>query len=195
MRHVLASVVVLGFAILISSPCAYADGDVNFGFGSRAMDDEDSWEPTEDQDVFGVTADFGARTWPLHMAVGYYSSSDEGQLANFPVLGPVDLDSEVSEMSLGVHKVWTVKNARPFLGGGVTFVDAEADVESVLGQADDDESSTGAYLEGGIFWRLGEAFNLGLQGRFVQGTDITLFDVEGDADYFQIGALIGFGWK
>ncbi|HEV8700888.1 MAG TPA: hypothetical protein VGV60_06415 [Candidatus Polarisedimenticolia bacterium] len=88
-----------------------------------------------------------------------------------------------------------MNTARPFLGGGLTFVEAQADVESVLGDADDSDDTTGAYLEGGIFWRLGTMFNLGIHSRIVEATDVTLFNVDGDADYYQIGALIGFGKK
>ena len=142
-----------------------------------------------------MTVDFGGKTWPINIALGYYESQDSGARANFPILGDVDMEGNVSEWSVGIYKKWEAGSARPFLGGGVSFVDAEAEVESILGSVDDSDSSNGVYLEGGIFWRLGEVFNLGLSGRIVEATDVTLFDIEGDADYYQVGALLGFGWK
>lgn len=183
-----------GIAALLLSTAAFAGGDLNFVYGTRSLDD-DAWDPTDDQEVYGATIDFGAKGWPLHIAVSYFDSDDKGELASFPILGAVDLDSELNEWSVGVRRTWKPGNARPFLGGGLTRIDADADVSSALGSTSDSDSTEGLYLEGGVFWRLGEAFNLGLHGRLVEGTDVTLFDQDGDADYWQIGALVGFGWK
>ena len=183
-------------ALLLLPAPLLAAGNVNFTYGTRSMQD-DAWDDFEidSQTVYGVTADFGGDNWPVNVAVGYYHSSDDGTLATFPILGAVDIDGDLSEWSLGAHKVWKLSNpARPFLGGGVTFLDAEAKVDSAFGDADDDDSTTGLYLEGGVFFRLAGNLNLGLSGRIVEGTDVTLFDVDGDADYYQVGLLFGFGW-
>lgn len=190
-------VVCLGFclvALLVSAP-ASANGNLNFTSGSRTLDDDDFWEPVEDQSDYGMTVDFGEKDWPVNIAVGYYQSSNDGTLTTFPILGDVDVEGTVREWSLGAHKVWTLRNpARPFLGGGLTFVETEAEVDSVLGDSDDQDSSNGVYLEGGVFFRLAEVLNLGLHARLTEGTDITLFDGDGDADYYQVGLLFGFGW-
>ena len=183
----------LGIVVIAVPTAARASGDVNFVYGQRSLD-EDFWEPTEDQTVIGAEIDFGGEHWPVNIAVGYWTSEDDGTLASFPILGAVDLDAELSEWSIGVHKVWKAGIARPFVGGGVSFLDADADVSSNLGDASDSDSTNGIYVEGGIFWRLGSAFNLGLHGRILEGTDLTLFDQDGDADYWQIGGLLGFGW-
>lgn len=188
-RHIL-----LGIAAFLISSTAFAGGDLNFIYGTRSLDD-DAWDPADDQEVYGATLDFGGKNWPINLAFSYFESEDSGELASFPILGSVDLDAELSEWSIGVRKTWKPGSARPFLGGGATFIDADADVSSVLGEASDSDETQGLYLEGGVYWRLGEAVNLGVHGRLVEGTDVTLFDEDGDADYWQIGALIGFGWK
>lgn len=184
----------IGCAVLLLSSAAFAGGDLNFVYGTRSLDD-DAWEPTEDQEVFGATIDFGGAKWPVNIAVGYFSSEDEGELASFPILGAVDLESELSEWSVGVRKTWKSGSTRPFIGGGVSFLDADAEVVSALGSASDGDDTEGIYVEGGVYWRLGEAFNLGMHARILEGTDVTIFDQDGDADYWQIGALLGFGWK
>ena len=185
--------VVLGFAILCMPTAARAGGNLNFVYGQRSLD-EDFWEPTEDQAVLGLETDFGGDNWPVTIAVGYWRSDDDGTLSNFPILGPVELEAELSEWSVGIHKVWKAGIARPFVGGGVSFIDADADVSSNFGELSDSDDSNGVYVEGGIFWRLGKVVNLGLHGRLLEGTDLTLFDIDGDADYWQIGGLLGFGW-
>jgi len=179
--------------LLVVPTAALADGNMNFVYGQRSLD-EDFWEPTEDQTVIGGTLDFGGANWPVHIAAGYYKSDDDGTLNSFPILGSVDLDAELSEWSVGVHKVWKAGMVRPFVGGGISFVSADADVSSVFGDVSDDDDSTGVYVQGGVFWRLGEFFNIGFDARLLEGTDVTLFDMDGDADYWQIGALVGFGW-
>lgn len=184
----------LGLGIVFLSTAAFAGGNANFIYGIRELHD-DAWEPTDEQDVYGLTVDFGGKNWPVYLAISYFESEDEGELASFPILGAVDLESEMSEWDIGVRKIWQAGSARPFMGGGVAFIDADAEVESALGTAADGDDTEGIYVEGGISWRLGEAFNLGVHGRIVEGTDVTIFDQEGDADHWQLGALFGFGWK
>lgn len=196
-RHACTRFMIGLAAMLLSSllsSAAWAGGDFNFIYGTRSMND-DSWEPTDDQEVEGLTVDFGGKNWPVYLAVGYSESEDKGELSSFPILGSVDLDSQLSEWDVGVRKIWSVKPVRPYIGGGVAFIDTDAEVSSVLGSRSDSDSTQGLYVEGGIVWRIGQAFNLGIDGRIVEGTDVTLFDQDGDADYWQLGALIGFGWK
>lgn len=194
MRKTVLAVLMLGLALVFLPTVARADGNVNGIYGQRTLGD-DSWEPAEDQELYGVVTDFGGKNWPVHLSVGYFNSEDEGSLANFPILGSVDLDAELSEWTVGVNKTWKSGIVRPYIGAGVSFIDADADVTSALGEVSDSDDTTGIYVEGGVYWRLGEVFNLGIHGRIVEGTDVTLFDTDGDADYYQIGALFGFGWK
>jgi hypothetical protein len=194
MMRGIAAFMLLGLSVALLPSPALAGGNVNFTYGARSLDD-DSWEPIDEQDAFGLTFDFGAEGWPVNIAVGFFESSDEDTTASFPILGDVDVEGEVSEYSLGVHKVWETRSAaRPFLGGGLTRVEADATLDSILGSIDDDDSSTGLYIEGGLFFRIAQVLNLGFHARLVEGTDVTVFDVDGDADYYQLGALIGFGW-
>lgn len=192
-RHRAAYLLIPVAALLLASP-ALAAGDVNFTYGWRSLGD-DSWEPVEDQESLGLTVDFGGETWPINIAIGYFESSDKATRVTVPLLGDVDQEGELSEWSVGIQKVWGLKGrVRPFLGGGLTQVDAKTTFDSTLGDVDDSDSSTGFYLDGGLMFRVAGPLNLGLHGRLVEGTDVTLFEVDGDADYYEIGFLIGFGW-
>jgi hypothetical protein len=82
----------------------------------------------------------------------------------------------------------------PFVVGGLAFVLATAEVQSGFWWVDDDDSSGAVYAQGGIFWRLGRRFNIGVDARLLTGSEIELFGEKGDADYFQFGLLLGFGW-
>ncbi len=175
---------------------ALAGGNANFLLGWRMLD-EDLWEPTEDQPVFGVTVDFAPDPWPVQLAIGLYGSTDEEELDlgvfGFSTSG--EFTASVTELSFGVLKSWEVAgNVHPYVGGGLSFVEAEAELESGSSSVDDDDNSPALYGHGGVSWRLGSRFNIGVDGRFLVGSDIELFDSEGDADYFQIGLLLGWGW-
>jgi hypothetical protein len=105
--------------------------------------------------------------------------------------------ASVSELALGVVKIWKPgERVRLFLGGGGSIVAAELKFPESGAGADD--RSPGMYATAGIFWASGldlpVYFNFGFEVKFLTGTDIELFGVEGDADYKQLSALFGLGW-
>ena len=179
-------------AVLVLSAPTLADGNANFVVGLRGLD-EGFWEPTENQGVFGVTVDFGNERWPVHLELGAFGSSNEEEIDFFGT--DVTLTGAVGEFTFGVNKPWQPgENVRTFVGGGLAAVSASAEVDTPFGDEDDDDDSFGLYAHGGAFWRLGPRFNIGVDGRLLAGTDVTLFDDEGDADYFQVGLILGWGW-
>lgn len=52
----------------------------------------------------------------------------------------------------------------------------------------------GYYVGGGAIFRMAQHFNIGVDVRWIRGTDVELFGVEGDADSFVTTALFGYGW-
>jgi len=176
--------------ILIATP-AMAGGNANFILGSRGLD-HDFWTPVNGQAVLGTQVDFGKEGWPIHLEVGTQISV--GYEKDF--IGTSDVAGSVSELDFGVNKTWVTKGAtRPFIGGGMAAVGASYVIEVPGGDdIDDHDGSLGAYFHGGAFWRLGSRFNIGVDGRFLVGSKITLFGDEGDADYLQLGMILGWGW-
>jgi hypothetical protein len=181
---------VLALAITFLTTPAMAGGNANFVLGSRALD-KDFWEPVNGQAVFGTTVDFGKKEWPIHLETGLLVSV--GVEEDF--IGASDVFGSVAELDFGVNKTWKLKGpARPFIGGGLASVGASYTIEAPGDDIDDNDSSGGAYFHGGVFWRIGKRFNIGIDGRFLVGTNITLFGVDGDADYAQLGMILGWGW-
>jgi hypothetical protein len=175
-----------------AAPALANDVNLNFYPVAARYLDEEFWDPVEEQYALGGTVDFGEEGWPLHFAIGLHGSVGDENFGNAVI---DDVTGGVNEISFGVTKVWTPEGrTRPFLGGGVSFVHAEADASSLFGDLDDDDDSIGLWVEGGVYWRLGEHFNLGAFGRLLAGSDITLFGVEGDADYWEFGPMIGWSW-
>jgi hypothetical protein len=192
MKHLIALVLVLLAAVSAGAPARAEDVNLNFyPFAARYLD-KDFWDPIENQYAAGGTVDFGKAGWPLHFAIGLHGSVGDENITNPLVSG---VNGTVNELSFGIAKVWTPKGkVRPFLSGGLSFVHAVAEADTFLGTTDDDDDSIGVWIEGGVYWRLSPHFNLGMFGRTLVGSNITLFSTDGDADYWEWGPMIGWSW-
>ena len=173
----------------LASP-ALAGGNANFILGSRGLD-KDFWEPVNGQVAFGAQVDFGKMAWPIHLETGIQVSVG----AEEDFIGSNDLYGSVVELDFGVNKTWELKGpARPFMGGGLAAVGAAITFETPGDDIDDDDDTGGVYFHGGVFWGIGSRFNIGIDGRALVGTNVTLFREDGDADYLQLGMILGWGW-
>jgi opacity protein-like surface antigen len=86
---------------------------------------------------------------------------------------------------------------RPYVGGGASLiainVDAEGSGAGGSASISDDDVGVGLYLHGGAAWQVASSFRLGLDLRYLTGTDVDLFGVNGDVDYAQAALFLGFG--
>jgi len=192
MKRFLGLVLVVLAAVAATAPAHAADVNLNFYPIAPRYLDQDFWDPLEDQYAFGGTVDFAKAGAPLHFAIGLHGSLGDEDITN-PLASGVT--AVISELSFGIAKVWTTQGTvRPFLSGGVSFVTVDAEADTIFGTVDDDDDSIGLWIEGGVYWRLTPHFNLGMFGRTLVGSSITLFDVDGDADYFEWGPMLGWSW-
>lgn len=157
-------------------------GNVNFFLGAKALEDE--WEPAEEQTEFGIEVDFRQKSWPVNIAIDLLGAAGEGDL------GGIDFESKTSELNIGVRKIWDkTPHVRPFIGGGISFITGEFEGLSLS----EDDSAVGFWIGGGVYWTLGEHFNLGLELKF-SSAEITIFDVDVNAGGGHFGLLIGYHW-
>jgi hypothetical protein len=84
--------------------------------------------------------------------------------------------------------------ARPYIGGGVLTMAAATGNDVLLFGADEHDQSFGLYGNLGMFFKVGDHFNIGVDGRIVDGTHFELGPLERDGDYEQVSLLIGFSW-
>lgn len=163
-------------------------GNLNFLLGQKKLD-KDDWEPFEKQAEFGILVDFKQKEWPLSIAIDLLGSSDEE-----PILG-FDVEARTSELDIGVRKVWEVSGAtiKPFVGGGLAFISAELESRYGYASVSDDDSGTGYWLNAGVYWTLGPAFNLGLEWRYSRA-EVTLYGIEAEAGGSHGGLILGYHW-
>lgn len=199
MKRIASFAVIAIVAGLLSIPMAHADatGEVNFLLGQKKLSSSD-WEPIETQGEFGAVMSFGQKDWPVSIAVDVLVSAAEKD-AYDPSLGSYTFTGSTYEIDFGVRKVWGKKATRPYIGAGVGFIGAAAELDAGFVSVDGDDSAFGLWADAGVFWRLGSHFNIGLDLRYSDasvdldfGGGLVAQDVS--AGGFSYGLLLGFGW-
>ena len=184
------------FSIPNLAICEDWTGNINAFLGMKYLD-EDDWEPIEEQEEFGVAVDFKKQDWPVSIAIGYLSSSgDETMLMYDPFLGtvPFDFEGETSELSFGIKKIWDhFPKARPFIGGGIALISAEAKGTALGISVSDDDDAIGVWIGGGVYWTLAQHFNIGFDLRWSKA-EVTLFGIDAEAGGSHVGLLVGYHW-
>jgi len=164
-----------------------SSGNVNFLLGTKTLDTND-WAPFEEQAAFGVLVDFKQKNWPISIAIDILGSYDE------EVLLGVKTEATTSEFDIGIRKIWEISGSsiRPFIGGGIAFVRGEIKTSNFVTLSVDD-NGTGIWLNGGVYWTLGQHFNLGLQARYSRA-EITFAGIDGEAGGTHAGIMLGYHW-
>lgn len=192
MKRWFASALVLSALLVVTAPAFAAEVNLNvYPYAFRQMSDSDLWDEVEDQYAIGGMVDMGAKGSPLHFVVGLHTGVGAEDFSN-PLVN--DALATTSELSFGMTGVWHHNRTCPFVSFGASFVHAELELDRPSGTVKDDDAALGFFLEGGVYWRLSPHFNLGLHARYLGGTSIEIFGVDGDVDYWQAGPMIGWSW-
>ena len=193
-----ASVALLAFSSCMSVPSSQSatagstqaashEHQIKLYLGQRSLD-EDDWAPVEDQVAFQLEYSHESPADAVGWEVGIGGSADDDTIdIGF---GPQDVTVATGEIYGGVRKSFGSGNVRPYVGGGLSFINLDAEVDS----ASEDDSSLGLYLHGGVEFLLGQSFALGLDLRTLLGSEITLAGFDTDADYLQLALTVGWGF-
>ncbi|ABW68769.1 hypothetical protein [Desulfosudis oleivorans] len=183
------------FLMLVLPPFARAQaewtGNINGFLGAKALD-EDEWEPAHEQSELGVAVDFRKTGWPVNIAIDLMSAYGEGYVF---LPGAVILaESRTAELNLGFRKIWDhFPHVRPFLGAGVSFIAAEAESSAYGISISDSDQSLGYWAGGGVYWTLGDHFNIGMELK-ASWADVTLAGMTVNAGGGHFGLLAGYHW-
>lgn len=168
-------------------------GNVEFFIGQAYL--TDFFAPVDEPASFGFEVDFAPKKSPVHVALGMNFAGETKHVTGtyFDQTGKVG--AGFVEFSAGF--VWQpVRKSivRPYLGGGVVRMFAFVGEGSDYWIDGDNDQSFGFYGNAGLYFKVGDTFNIGIDGRAVRGTNITLAGIEGDVDYNQVSLLLGFSW-
>ena len=193
--------IIVVLALVLSFLCASAvsaqnewTGNVNAFLGRKTLDRSD-WEPAERQGELGIEIDFRQKDWPISIAIDVMGASGKGDVVD-PLFGTIDtFKSRTSEFNIGVRKIWEgAALVRPFIGGGLSYMRAEAEVSIPgFGSHTESDSGVGIWLGGGVYFTLGDHFNLGLELKYSKA-DVTIAGVDTDAGGNHFGILAGYHW-
>lgn len=187
----------LGACATTAPPLSPQSGDtdqrISLLLGQRSLD-EDDWAPVEDQATFAVEYSLENPGAPVGWEVGLAASKEDGDVR---ILNTnVDVEGTTSELYGGVRKSFGEPGAtvRPYVGGGLSFINAELEV-SVPGDSESaDDSSIAAYAHGGLAFDVSESFFLGVDLRLLFGSDLSIEGFDTDADYTQFAFVLGFSF-
>ena len=98
-------------------------------------------------------------------------------------------DGTTREISYGIRRSFGQGRARPYVGGGVAYIDSELDT---AGASSDRDGDFAGYFHVGFAMHVTSALVLGLDTRVLHGSRLRLAGVDTDADYAQIALGIGF---
>ena len=170
-----------------------SSGNVQFLMGKTYL--HDFWRPLDEPASFAIEVDFGPESSPVHVAISTHVFGQVRDVSS-PFFGETGKVAD-GFLELSVGFVWhPVKRGvvRPYLGGGGLSMAAFAGEGWDFWASGINDHSFGYYGNAGIYFKVGDHFNIGVDGRVVRGTSITLEGRGGDADYGQVSLLMGVGW-
>jgi opacity protein-like surface antigen len=109
------------------------------------------------------------------------------------VLG-VDVETSTEEFAGGLRYTFGQDRFRPYVGVGVSWIELELKASDAGNTVKEDDDSFGLYVAGGFDAWVTQRIALGLEYRILMGTDMTLFDVDTDADYGQLAVTASLGF-
>jgi hypothetical protein len=166
---------------LAASSCLGSGNSINAYGGTRSLDTDDFGE-LDDQLVYGVDGVFKLDLPLLAVEGGWLRAEEDSD----STAGLTDAELVTDEYFVGLRLVpWPIL-IEPYGSIGVSFVNADLDA---TGTSDDDSSM--AY-----YARLGAAFSfaffrIGVDGRWMFGSDVDLDTIETDLDNLQLTGFIG----
>lgn len=164
---------------------AFADqmtGNINLFLGMKFLN-EDDWFPVEEQGEVALEFDFRQAAWPINFVVGLRKSQGTGSDSG------LNIEGETSELSLGIRKIFDQTPVRPYVGGGLAFIDATYEAPDSF--VSDSDNGVGLWVGGGVYVTLADHLNLGVDLR-LSGAEVTLYGVDGAAGGAHLGILLGY---
>lgn len=183
--------------LVTSTAAAESRGNLLLLYGRKALESSEL-QPVDRQEEFGVLLSLGRNDWPIFIAVDVLTANSEGEPN--PELTGVAAIEGTYEVAFGVRGIWGSGATHPYLGAGVALLGAEVRRPPVQVDPDTDDRALGPWVGGGVFWRLGRRFNLGVDARwsaaeivpqeFFGGSDEDQFKIGG----FHAGITLGVAW-
>lgn len=167
---------------------------VGLYLGQRNLD-EDDYEPVDEQVMLGIEFVHEAREsvvgWEFGLAGSAVEETVEVSSSN------VDLEATTGEVYAGIRKSIGSGRLRPYIGGGVAYIQSELEASDGALTVSADDGSIAAYAHAGVSLSLTPGFFIGLDLRLLFASDVDYrfdelnLELESDVDYLQLALTIG----
>ena len=171
-------------------------GNLNGFIGYKNQKDSFFEEAQVDDHVeIGLLLDFKPSNWPVSIAIdGFRSVSGETPFMIVATLGLAQVESRSEEIDIGIRKIWdTSPRLRPYVGGGIAFIDSEIRGTLFGTSYSAEDTGTGVWIDAGFYWTLAKHINIGFDLRYSYA-EVTLEDEDANAGGFHAGVIFGFHW-
>ena len=181
---------------LLAAGCAGTFHDpgsrVAFQAGVRQLD-EDDWEPLENQTLIGVEGVVLDRDTGLGGELGFDYSWDDDDAIAFGL--PFEFEGEVWTLYGGLRQTFFVgERLQPYVAFGAALARAEIEASTGGASASDDDTTVGLYVRGGADVFVTDTFFLGVDLRYLLGTEVEFEGVEGDVDGLVLAGRLGWSF-
>src|SRR5262245_7089578 len=180
-RAISALVLALAFA---STACLGSGNSVNLYGGKRTLEASD-WNDVDNPTVYGADVVVKMNLPWLNMEGGWFHTEEDDSTVG----GLTSADLAVDEYFVGLRVTpWKIL-IEPYGSIGVSYVDSEIDATG----ANDSDEVLAYYLRVGAAFTIG-MFRIGLDGRALFGSDVSLDTIESDVDGYYLTAFVGVGF-
>jgi opacity protein-like surface antigen len=199
--------------IVPSTPQSDVKKSFNFFLGGKKIDDFSDNHTGGDLDKqgdIGIEMSFGGYDWPVMLAVDLLASGADDDFSYYyynsallyGYINDADVKASSAEIDFGIRKTWEFANnpTRPYIGGGLSAIHGsfDIDVDTPFGSFHEEDSGwgTGYWIGGGVYWKIGEKFNIGLNIRHSSAeVDFDDFGVNNvDVGGTHGGLVLGWGF-
>lgn len=143
--------------------------------GQRSFEDSDIEEV--DEPTYGALEFvWGILPWGLGLETGLSYASDDGSE------GPTDFELATIEAYVGGRKTFREDSMfRPYIAAGLSFSQADVEIDSDNFDIDEDDTTEGVYARVGLGWHF-TVFHLGVDYRYVTAGEFDIDDESFDVD-------------
>jgi hypothetical protein len=166
----------------------------------RKQLNEGDWGPAETQPEVGIELALGKRSWPVLVSFDYLSSDEVvtvEKVGSFPPSEKVeDVEASTAEYAFGARWMRESRHVRGYFGAGLMALHAERDFDTPLPCELPCEAESGwgggIWTGGGLAWKIGPFFDLGLAARLSTGNVDAVGGI--DPGGLHLGVVVGGGW-
>jgi len=164
---------------------------VNFGIGLRSFDDEGFGKLDEQ---VALTLDYAEPIGYEHVLLEgglHYSQEDTSQRDAMNMVQRVK--AETLELSVGLNASVLVGRMRPYagLGASMLFLNLRGLDDTSGTVFEDDETTIGGYLKGGLLFQISRTSHIGVELRHFEGGDVNLEGTELETTSDQLVFVFG----